>query len=73
MPSEDFDGLWKEREEELRIIERDDPFCSCDDYGEDACPIHSQVDLDVIPNQDVEKLSKQPKAKKVHNKGKKDS
>ena len=53
----DFDDLWKEREEMINIEEKDDPFCTCEDYGEDACPIHSQVDLDIIPNTYVEELT----------------
>ena len=65
---DDFDGMWQEREELLNIEEKNDPFCTCEDYGEDDCPIHTQKDLDIIPNQDVEKLSKPNK--KIHNKRK---
>jgi len=68
----EFDELWNERVELLNIEERDDPFCTCEEYGEDSCQIHSKVGLEVIENKDVERLTKTKVSKtKIHNKGKK--
>ena len=71
---DEFDDLWLDREEFLLVVEKNDPFCTCEDYGEDSCPIHSQLDLDVIEDQDVEKLTityEDGKNKKANNKRKK--
>lgn len=54
---DEFNDEWNERAELLAIEESKDPFCVCDEYGEDNCPIHSQVGLDIIQNEDVQKLS----------------
>ena len=73
---DEFDELWQDRQEYLGIVERHDPFCTCDDYGEESCPIHSTEDLDLIPVELIECLivetnGKNSKRKKANNKGKK--
>jgi hypothetical protein len=60
-----FDELWQEREEMLKIEEKKDPFCTCDEYGEDACSIHSTLDLETLSNEDIEKITKNKNKKGV--------
>lgn len=55
---DDIEYGWDERQELLAVEERKDPFCTCDDFGEDNCPIHSQTDLEIIDNETAQELTK---------------
>ena len=46
-----------EGQELLAVEERKDPFCQCEDFGEDSCPIHSQKDLEIIDNETAQELT----------------
>jgi len=64
---DEFDELWKERQELLNIQENTELECLCDDFGQDECPIHSTRLLDMImmTEEEIEKLSKTKRKKET--------
>jgi|GEM_PF-5083466 len=55
---DDIEYGWDERQELLAVEESTDYFCTCDDFGEDTCPIHSKADLEIIDNETAHKLTR---------------